>query len=97
MTLSENNEIVGIIPAAGKGNRLFPFPCPKELFPVGYQDFEVNGQLQKRPKVIGQFLIENIIRAGAKKIFIILGESKHDIMSYYSDGSRFGVEIAYLF
>jgi hypothetical protein len=29
--------ILGIIPAAGMGNRLAPFPCSKELFPVGYQ------------------------------------------------------------
>ena len=90
-------KIVGIIPAAGKGTRLSPFPCPKELFPIGYQDYPVNGALQKRPKVISQYLIENIINAGAERIIFILGEDKHDIMRYYGDGSRFGVDIAYLF
>ncbi len=97
MISKSNNQIVGMIPAAGKGNRLAPFPCPKELFPIGYQDYMVSGNLQKRPKVISQYLIENIIAGGAKRLFLILGEGKYDIMKYYSDGSRFGVDIAYLF
>lgn len=91
------NTIVGIVPAAGKGTRLYPFPCPKELFPIGYQDYEIQGRIQKRPKVISQYLIENIIRAGAKKIFIILGEDKYSIMQYYGDGHNFNSEIAYLY
>ena len=92
-----SRQIVGIIPAAGKGTRLYPFPCPKELFPVGFQDFTLDGVIQKRPKVISQYVIENIIRAGAERIFIILGDDKHDIMRYYGDGSYFGAGIAYLY
>jgi len=92
-----NKKIVGIIPAAGKGTRLSPFPCPKELFPVGYQDYIVNGLSQKRPKVISQYLIENIVNSGAESLLFILGEDKYDIMRYYSDGSRFNVNVAYLF
>lgn len=90
-------KIVGLIPAAGKGSRLAPFPCPKELFPVGYQDFMVNGQTQKRPKVVSQYLIENIIRAGADRLLIIVGDGKADIQKYYGNGSRFGIDIAYLY
>lgn len=90
-------KIVGVVPAAGKGTRLYPFPCPKELFPIGYQNILVENVLQKRPKVISQYLIENIINAGAKRILFILGEDKQDIMKYYNDGSRFGVDVAYLY
>lgn len=89
--------VVGIIPAAGKGSRLYPYPSPKELFPIGFQDFAINGSMQKRPKVISQYLVENIINAGARQLIFILGEDKYDIMRYYSDGSRFGVDVAYLF
>jgi len=89
--------IVGIIPAAGRGSRLYPYPGAKELFPVGFQDICVKNQIEKRPKVISQYLIENIVKAGAKRLFVIIGEGKHDIMSYYGDGHRFGVEIVYLF
>jgi glucose-1-phosphate thymidylyltransferase len=97
MTSNLKTKIVGIIPAAGKGSRLYPFPCPKELFPVGYQDYLIAGSLQKRPKVISQYLIENIINAGAKRLVFILGEEKYEIMRYYNDGTRFGADIAYLF
>jgi glucose-1-phosphate thymidylyltransferase len=89
--------IVGIIPAAGKGSRLAPFPCPKELFPVGYQDYIIDGQKQKRPKVVSQYLLDNIIRAGAQRIVFIVGDGKHDLMRYYGDGSRFSVDICYLY
>ena len=89
--------IVGIIPAAGKGSRLAPFPCPKELFPVGYQDFEVNGVIQRRPKVVSQYLIENIIAAGAEKLLIIVSEGKGDLMKYYADGKKFNADISYLY
>lgn len=89
--------IVGLIPAAGKGSRLAPFPAPKELFPVGYQDYDTGGKIEKRPKVISQYLVENMQRAGMSELFIIIGESKHDILRYYGDGFRYGTKIAYLY
>lgn len=97
MTKKKTMKIVGIIPAAGKATRLYPFPCPKELFPIGYQDFMINGSIQKRPKVISQYLVENMINAGASRVVIILGEEKQDVMKYYSDGNRFKIDVAYLY
>ena len=91
------SEIVGIIPAAGMGSRLAPFPCPKELFPVGYQDYKVQGKIERRPKVISQYMFEEMLAAGAKRIFVVLGEGKHDIMRYYGAGRRFGAHVAYLY
>lgn len=91
------SRITAIIPAAGRGSRLLPFPCPKELFPVGYQDYLVGGKTEKRPKVVSQYLIENLIHAGAQTVFLIVGADKWDIMRYYGDGSRFDVRFAYLY
>ena len=90
-------KLIGLIPAAGKGTRLAPFPCPKELFPVGYQDYDTSSGREQRPKVISQYLLENILLAGAKQVFIILGDGKQDVAKYYGDGSRFGCDIAYLY
>jgi glucose-1-phosphate thymidylyltransferase len=90
-------DVVGIIPAAGKGSRLAPFPCPKELFPVGYQDYPIKGKVERRPKVISQYLFEGMLAAGAKRVFFILGEDKYDIMRYYGAGRRFGAHVAYLY
>jgi glucose-1-phosphate thymidylyltransferase len=89
--------IVAIIPAAGRGSRLLPFPCPKELFPVGYQDVMIDGAPEKRPKVVSQYLLEHLVAAGAQRIFIIIGETKSDIMRYYADGARFSTSIGYLY
>lgn len=91
------SKITAIIPAAGRGSRLLPFPCPKELFPIGYQDYMVGGRMEKRPKVVSQYLIENIIAAGAEKALIIIGADKWDIIRYYGDGSRFNTNVAYLY
>jgi glucose-1-phosphate thymidylyltransferase len=91
------SELVGVIPAAGKGSRLAPFPCPKELFPVGYQEYSVRGTVERRPKVISQYLFEQMVGAGAKRIFIVLGEDKYDIMRYYGAGRRFDANVAYLY
>jgi len=96
-TSSRPPRLVGLIPAAGRGTRLAPFPCPKELFPVGYQDYRTAKGVEQRPKVISQYLLENILLAGAKQVFIILGDGKQDVSKYYGDGHRFGCEVAYLY
>lgn len=93
----KGEEAIGVIPAAGKGTRLAPFPGDKELFPLGYEDVRVGNEIQRRPKVVSEYLIESMAQAGVKKIIIILGEGKDKIMSYYGDGRRFGMDIAYLF
>jgi glucose-1-phosphate thymidylyltransferase len=89
-------ELVGLIPAAGLGKRISPLPGSKELFPVGFQEVEVDGHAQLRPKVVSQYLLDNMFRAGASKVWIILGRGKWDIMHYYGDGQHFGGRIAYL-
>lgn len=89
--------IAAIVPAAGRGSRLKPFPCPKELFPVGYQDIVIDGVVEKRPKVVSQYLLEHLVSAGAQQVFVVLGEGKSDIMQYYGNGSRFQTNVSYLF
>jgi len=91
------SELIGIVPAAGAGSRLSPYPNAKELFPIGYQRVRVNDRIERRPKVISQYLIENMINGGVRRFFFILGEGKHDIMHYYGNGSSYDVDVAYLF
>ena len=78
-------KIAGIIPAAGQGTRLGPMPGCKELFPIGFQAYNVEGQTIYYPKAISQYLVEGLVGAGAEEIFIILGKEKHDIMNFYGD------------
>lgn len=89
-------ELVGLIPAAGVARRVSPLPGSKELFPIGFQKIEVDGHIRLHPKVVSQYLLDNMIQAGARKVWIVLGRGKWDIMHYYGDGSDFGGQIAYL-
>ena len=91
------SDIVGLIPAAGRGVRLEPYPCPKELFPVGVMDYEVDGRIEQRPKVVSQYLFDELKLAGARRFLFILGDGKQAIMRYFGNGKRAGVDVAYLY
>ena len=90
------DRLFGIIPAAGRGKRISPLPGSKELFPIGFGDVLLDGEIKRRPKVVIQYLVERMVTAGVKHIYIVLSEGKADIMRYYENGSRFGVHISYL-
>ena len=92
-----NPPIIALLPAAGMGQRLSPFPCPKELFPVGFQETEVGGRKEKRPKVICQYSLEQMQMAGVRRVVVIVGPKKHDLLSFLGDGTRFGMSFSYLF
>jgi glucose-1-phosphate thymidylyltransferase len=87
---------VGLIPAAGQAKRVSPLPGSKELFPIGFREVAIEGHVEIRPKVISQYLIDNMLRAGAGKIWMVLSKGKTDIMQYYGDGAGFGGHFAYL-
>ena len=53
--------MIGIIPAAGAGERIQPLGCSKELLPVGSR--LVGGV--ERPKAVSEYLVERMIAAGA--------------------------------
>lgn len=88
---------VAMVPAAGLGTRLHPYPLAKELFPLGFQDIEVDGVVQKRPKVISQYVLESLNRVNPHWIGVVLGEGKHDIMRFFGDGQRFGSRFIYFY
>jgi dTDP-glucose pyrophosphorylase len=78
--------IVGLIPAAGGGTRLYPFSkaVPKELYPI-------------LGKAVIEHCVENLKEGGVSKVFIIVGHQKGALMDYIGDGSLFGVEVAYIY
>lgn len=88
--------LVGIIPAAGKGTRVAPMPGSKELFPIGFGEIEVDSKKQRYPKVVSQYLIDQMVTAGAEQIYLVISEGKYDILRYYGSGKRFGTHTVYL-
>jgi dTDP-glucose pyrophosphorylase len=83
--------MLGIIPAAGRGLRIQPLGCSKELLPVGSRR---DGGVQ-RPKAVSEFLLERLIAGGATRLCIVLSPGKFDIIQYY--GEQFsGTPIIYV-
>ncbi len=69
----------GIVPAAGVGSRIQPLAFSKELLPVGSQ--WVGGV--ERPKAVSEYLVERMIRGGARKLLFVISPGKSDIVEYY--------------
>ena len=90
---AHSQRIIGLVPAAGQSSRISPLPLSKELFPIGFQDLEDKGL---RPKVVCQYLLEAMGRAGVKESFLVLRPGKWDIPAYFGDGSLLDMRLAYL-
>lgn len=93
-TLQVPLEVVGLVPAAGMAKRLQPFPCSKEVYPVGFALDEKSGL--PRPKVAAQYLLEKYRAAGITKAFLVIKDGKWDIPNYFRDGDLVGLSLAYV-
>jgi glucose-1-phosphate thymidylyltransferase len=89
-----SREVIGLIPAGGRGTRIAPLPCSKEVYPIGWQTPE--GKNGKRPKVACHYLLEKMRAAGITKTFIVLREGKWDIPAYLGSGGMLDMQLAYL-
>ena len=83
--------MIGIIPAAGAGERIQPLGCSKELLPVGSR--MVDGV--ERPKAVAEYLVERMIAAGAEQICMIISAAKSDIVRYFAE-REYAAEIFYV-
>jgi dTDP-glucose pyrophosphorylase len=81
-----NKEILGLIPAAGKGIRLRPN----------------TDKIQKSLLTIdGASILERNIclmrdQLGIRSIYVLVGYKKHQVMGYLKDGEKLGVKITYI-
>jgi len=88
--------VIGVIPAAGKGTRIWSLPGSKELFPIGIGTVVKDDKPHQYPKVISQHLIESMRQANVETIYVIISDGKWDIPSYFGNGKKLDVHIAYL-
>jgi glucose-1-phosphate thymidylyltransferase len=84
--------LVGLIPAAGRAERLGPLPCSKELLPIGFRETPRG----PAPKVAGHYLLERLRAAGVRRAFLVVHESKWDVPRYFGTGEIADVALAYL-
>jgi glucose-1-phosphate thymidylyltransferase len=73
--------MIGIIPAAGAGQRIQPLGCSKELLPVGSRVMDS----VDRPKAVAEYLVERMIAAGANEICMVISGEKTDIVKYFAE------------
>lgn len=83
--------MIGIIPAAGAGQRIQPLGCSKELLPVGSR--VIDGV--DRPKAVAEYLVERMIAAGAEQICMVISAEKSDIVRYFAE-RNYAAEIFYV-
>lgn len=83
--------MIGIIPAAGAGQRIQPLGCSKELLPVGTR--RVHGA--ERPKAVAEYLVGRMIAAGAEQICMVISAEKSDIVRYFAERD-YAAEIFYV-
>ena len=89
-----NNEIIGLLPAAGHATRIAPLPCSKEIFPIGFYD-EAEDQ-KTGIRVVSSAVIDSMKKAGANQIYMVIRKGKWDIPDYFGTGKGFHVSIAYI-
>lgn len=87
-------EIVGLIPAAGLARRISPLPCSKELLPVGFHQTDKNNDIHL--KAVSHYLLERMRLAEISRVYLILRKGKWDIPAYFADGKIVNLHIAYL-
>lgn len=83
--------MIGVIPAAGAGQRIQPLGCSKELLPVGSRTIEGI----ERPKAVSEYLVERMISAGATQICMVISAEKSDIVRYFAERD-YAAEIFYV-
>jgi len=82
---ADGQRVVGVILAAGKGTRIYPFSetLPKPILPVCNQ-----------PLLACQ--LEFLRDLGAQEVLIVIGHLGYTIVDALGDGSRWGVSIRYV-
>lgn len=83
--MSDPSSMVGVILAAGKGSRMYPFSdtLPKSLFPI-----------LNRPLLAHQLL--TMKQADLDRVIIVVGYYGFEIVRAIGDGREFGLQIEYV-
>ena len=99
MSMFASKNLIGVLPAAGRGSRLGPIPTSKEIMPLGLVREQPEGNAGNgwKPFTTMEAHLQAFGEAGIEKVVVILGPNKFDIMEYLGGGARFGLSISYVF
>jgi glucose-1-phosphate thymidylyltransferase len=85
---------VGLLPAAGAGIRLPSLTQPKELLPVLYLRDPNTGS--DSPVVAAEYALHAMRLAQITRCYIVIGDSKLELVCWLRDGASLGLSLAYL-
>jgi dTDP-glucose pyrophosphorylase len=94
MPASSSPPLIGLLPMAGRGSRLWPYRYPKELFPVAL--VPAADQAGVNPWPVCQFAIDAIRRAGADRCVAVVSDEKYEVLRVLGDGSEAGLPLCYV-
>lgn len=83
--------LVGLMPAAGRAERLGLLPCSKEILPVAIREAGETGFETAAGRLLRQLAL-----AGVRRAFVVVDEDKWDVARYLGDGRDLGLDLAYL-
>lgn len=88
------DEVVGLVPAAGRARRLAPFSLPKELIPVAVS--EPAPGAPPRLRVLCEYALDQLRAAGVPRAVVVIGDHKFDVLRHLGDGAAVGLDLAYV-
>jgi glucose-1-phosphate thymidylyltransferase len=87
-------EVIGLIPAAGFARRIPSISCSKEVYPVNYHYFSDKEQVEQR--AVSSYLLESMETAGIEQGYMIIRDGKWDIPAHLSRQDWLKLDLAYL-
>ncbi len=91
------SEMIGVLPAAGRGSRLGAIPCSKEIMPLGFAASVSHGHKTWQPVTAIENHLRAFQQAEIRRVAIIVSDPKYDVVRYLGDGRRLGMSFAYFF
>jgi mannose-1-phosphate guanylyltransferase len=85
--VSTADKNVGVVLCGGEGKRLRPltYYFQKAMIPVGTQQ-----------KPLLEYIVRLLSYHGLRKLVLLVGYKGHQIVNYFNNGERYGVEISYV-
>ena len=93
----ETKDVIGLIPAAGKGTRLGTLPCSKEILPLGSLINDDGGNAEHRIRVAIDHSLSALTVAGISRAVVVLAPHKRDIVAYLNKNKHHELNIEYVF
>lgn len=90
-------KVVGVVPAAGRAERLGRLPCSKELLPLLRSEGRPAGEgTDVEPEPVCYGVLRALARAGIERAYVPIRSGKWDVPAHLRRGGAVGLALSYL-